>query len=86
MKVPLSLPIEQKTYETEDYRAVVEGWNPNLIDMEVYRKWQYITNTETRLVKTKPRFGVGVQVGGGFNGQRATPYIGVGVQYNLFTF
>jgi hypothetical protein len=32
------------------------------------------------------RFGIGIQAGYGLTGDRLAPYIGVGVQYNLFTF
>ena len=85
VEIPVLVPIERKEYRTEDYRAVIEGWSPSLLEMEIYRKMQYITNTqiETRYIKTKPRFGIGVQTGYGFNGQRIAPYIGIGVQLNF---
>ena len=86
VKIPILIPIEQKTYQTNEYKAIIEGWRPSLIEMEVYRETQYITNTQTRYIKTKPRFGLGVQAGAGFNGQHITPYVGVGFQYNLVTF
>ena len=88
VEIPVLVPIERKTYKTEDYRAVIEGWNPSLLEMEVYQKTQYITNTVTKFqtVKVKPRFGVGIQTGYGFNGKSISPYVGIGFQYNLFTF
>ena len=88
--VPVLVPIERKTYKTDDYKAVVEGWNPSLVEMEIYKKFEYITNTETiyetKYVKTKPRWGVGIQVGAGYNGQTFSPYFGVGLQYNFLSF
>lgn len=41
----LDIPISRKTYQTEDYRAVVSGWRPSLDSMTVYPKTQIITNT-----------------------------------------
>ncbi|MDR2584899.1 MAG: hypothetical protein LBC84_01560 [Prevotellaceae bacterium] len=82
--VQLPVPITRKEYETDDYRAVIEGWRPSLIEMEVYQKTHYITNTVT--IKSKPRFGVGVQAGVGFSNRAFVPYVGIGVQYNLITF
>jgi hypothetical protein len=84
IKVQVPVPIIRKEYETEDYRAVIEGWRPSLIEMEVYQKTHYITNTVT--IKSKQRFGVGLQAGYGFTPNGGVPYIGVGIHYNLITF
>lgn len=79
------VPIERKEYRTDDYFAVVEGFRPRLLEMEIYPQTKYITRTEVNTIKKKPRIGVGIQAGYGYNGQRIAPYIGVGVQYNIFT-
>ncbi len=39
----VQIPIEQKVYETENYRAVIEGFRPELVSMDIYKKTEYIT-------------------------------------------
>lgn len=83
--VEVEVPVERKVYETEDYRAVVEGFHPRLAEMEVYRNTVYI-NRETTLRPHPRRWGVGIQAGYGYNFDRLHPYIGIGVQYNIIIF
>ena len=80
------IPIERKVYETADYRAIIEGYKPALIDMEVYRQTQYITKPEIRYEKSKPRWAIGIQAGYGVSKSGLSPYLGVGVQYNLWSW
>lgn len=82
----IPVPIERKEYRTDDYFAVVEGWRPELVRIDLFPQTQIITNTVTNTITKKPRFGIGVQAGYGYNGDKISPYIGVGLQYNLFTF
>ena len=86
VKVPVSLPIERKTYATDNYKAVIEGWRPELIEMEVYPVTKYITSTRTETLTKRPRLGLGIQAGYGTDGRKLTPYIGIGIQYNLWSF
>lgn len=74
------LPIERKTYQGEDYKAVVSGYLPKLESIEVYPTTKIIERT------IKPsRWSVGVQVGVGVSSTGfAVPYVGVGVQYALW--
>ncbi len=82
--VSVQIPITQRVYETEQYRAVVSGYRPNLDNLVIYQPTQVVR------IKDKPkRWGIGVQVGYGMtvNGKpQFTPYIGIGVSYNLFQF
>lgn len=39
------LPLERKEYRRDDFYAVVAGYNPSLIHMEVYPKTVYVTET-----------------------------------------
>jgi hypothetical protein len=78
------IPIERKEYRTDDYRAVVEGYRVQLVSMETYPKTTVITNTERVTTTKKRRIGVGVQAGYGFNGTKFAPYVGVGVQWNVW--
>lgn len=86
VRVPVWIPIERKEYKTENYKAVIEGYRPCLVSMELYQKTMTIESFETRAVTAKPRFGIGLQAGYGFNGKKVFPYIGVGMQINLLTW
>ncbi|WP_289290009.1 DUF6808 domain-containing protein [Muribaculum intestinale] len=86
IRIPVAIPIERKTYTTPDYRAVVEGYRPALVEMEVYRQTNIVTVTPT---SAKPkRWGVGLQIGYGYmpTANRVTPYIGIGIQYDLWSW
>ena len=74
--VLLPIPIERKEYRTDDYRAVISGYKPNLDVMEVFRKTQTITVTP----KAR-RWGVGPQIGVGYPGGW---YVGVGASYHVW--
>ena len=84
--VPVLVPIERKEYATEEYRAVVEGWRPSLVEMEVYPRTQTVTKYLTRETIRKSRWGIGLQVGYGVSESRLAPYLGVGVQYNIVSW
>lgn len=79
----IEIPIDRKEYVTEDYKAVVEGWRPSLVSMEVYPKTTTITNTVTK-VKT-PRFSLVVGPGIGYDGKNFKPYLGVTAGFVLFS-
>lgn len=84
VRVPVSLPIEQKTYKTDQYTAVIEGFKPSLISMETYNKTQTIYKTETIIHKSK--WSVGLQAGYGFGliTHEQDFYIGLGLSYRIF--
>lgn len=75
------LPITQKIYKDSLYTAYVSGYRAKLDSIEVYSKTRTVFVREQAKRK---RFGLGVQAGYGFSGNKASPYIGVGVSYNLF--
>ncbi len=85
--VDAEVPIHQRVYQTDDYRAVVEGFRPELIAMEVYRQTHYITKIETVEVPDRKRWGIGLNVSysaGCHDGRLImVPTVGIGVQYNL---
>lgn len=47
----LVVPIEQRTYATSLYKAVVSGWQPSLDSIEVYPTTRTITETITKLAQ-----------------------------------
>jgi len=73
--VMVEVPIEQKTYKGDNYKAVVQGFRPELVSIDVFcpvtpapapkRKWWSVT--------------IGPQVGYGFSPAGWQPYAGVGV-------
>lgn len=79
----ITIPIEEKVYKTDDYKAVVQGWRPSLVSMEVYPKTTTITNTVTRL--QRPRWGLTAGVGGGYDGSRIVPHVGFTVGYVIWS-
>ena len=87
IRIPVAVPIERKTYTTSDYRAVVEGYRPSLVEMQVYQKQQTISLTIPISNKSK-RWGIGIQAGYGYipTVNKTALYIGVGVQYDLLSF
>ena len=73
------IPITQRVYEDSTrYRAVVEGYDPRLISLEIYPQ------------PTKPpevkRWHIGPSVGLGWNGRSLAPFAGVTVTYSLWSF
>lgn len=84
--VMVEIPITSKVYSDSTYKAWVSGYRPSLDSIQVFNK--IVTNTErVEIVKYKSkRFGVGVQVGGGYGTNGFSPYIGVGVSYNIINF
>lgn len=77
----VNLPIEEREYKSEEYFAIVEGYNPMLKYIEVYPRTAYINSTET--IKERKHWGVslGVQGGYGFTPKGWQPYAGVGVSF-----
>lgn len=77
------LPETVKIYETENYRAVVTGYNPELSEITIYAPTRTVTN---KYVDTKRwRLTVGAQVGYGITPAGMQPYAGVGFTFG-YTF
>ena len=88
----ISLPRETKTYGDERYTAVVSGYRPSLDRLEIYIEDKVVTKVAIpqSAAPAPKRWGLGVQVGAGatLQGQtvRISPYIGVGISYNLLSW
>lgn len=76
-------PIERKVYETEDYRAEIEGYRPQLVGLEIYRKTPTITNTVTE--KLRPRWALTAGPGIGYGLKGVQPYVGVSFGFVLWS-
>ena len=84
--VDVEIPITQTVYEDSTYTAYVSGYRASL-DSLIF-KMPRETMTITKYPKPK-RWSVGIQVGYGMTLKgtpQFSPYIGVGVSYNLFSF
>lgn len=77
----VEVPMEEREYKSDEYYAVVGGYNPYLKSIEVYPRTVYINSTES--VKKRKHWGVslGVQGGYGFTPKGWQPYAGVGVSF-----
>ena len=83
--VLVEVPIETKVYQEDSlYRAVVSGFRVSLDTLKVWQTTKEITKYVT--VPQRKRWGVGVQAGYGFGKDGLTPFVGVGVSYNLINF
>lgn len=82
----VEIPITQKKYETDDYRAYVSGYEPSLDSIYLYRETVTESVVMTRERVKKQRFGVGVTTGVGYGLITRKPdvYIGVGVYVRLW--
>jgi hypothetical protein len=85
VRLEVEVPIERRVYATADYRAVIEGFRPELVDMSVFRATTRITR-ETLLHPTPRRWSAGVQAGYGITPRGPVPYIGVGIQYTVLSW
>lgn len=79
--VSVAIPITQKKYEGDDYKAWVSGYEPSLDSIDVYRKTETITIREEQR-----RWGIGIVggVGYGITSRKVEPFVGVGVTYRLY--
>ena len=85
--IAVPVPIERCVYADSNYRAVVSGWHPSLDTISVYPETRIITIERERVEKGRSRWGLGLQAGAGLSANgAAVPYVGVGVQYNLFSW
>ena len=85
--IAVPVPIERRVYADSNYRAVVSGWHPSLDSISVYPTTRVITIERERVEKERSRWGLGIQAGAGLSANGvAVPYVGVGVQYNLFSW
>ena len=84
------LPIETKVYSDSTYKAQVSGYKPSLDWVEVYPTTVVITEQVTKQVKQKTHWGIGINAGYGvtLNNKQVvlSPYVGVGISYNIFSW
>lgn len=86
--VAVEIPITQKKYETEDYKAYVSGYEPSLDSIFVYRTTirETVTMSENRKTRWHDRFGFGLTVGAGYGTihKQADVFVGAGLFYRIW--
>lgn len=75
--VYINIPIQRKTYQTDDYRAVISGYQPNLETMTIYHKREII-------YKKSRRWGLGITAGYGLSKDGFSPCLSMGVFYRIW--
>ena len=75
--VYIPVPITQKEYQTENYRAWVSGYKPSLDSVWVYPE-KIIIHEKAR------RWGIGVIAGYGIGRNGLSPYVGVGGYWRVW--
>lgn len=81
--VAVLLPREQVVYPDSSYYAVVSGFQPRLDTLIVYP----VTTTiyvEKTVKSPKKRWGLSLVGGGGFGAQGLTPFVGLGISWDIF--
>lgn len=83
--IAVAIPITQKRYENDDYRAYVSGYEPNLDSIYVFPKTTVI---HERSYKPPNKWHIGITggYGYGFKSKQAEPYIGIGITYSIISF
>lgn len=75
---------EQVMWEDSLARIYASGINPQVDSVMHYRTEKVINHIIP--VKVNPKWGIGIQGGVGVGKGGLTPYVGVGVQYNILTW
>ena len=87
--VEVEIPITQKQYQADEYRAYVSGYEPRLDSIFVYPRTEVVTVTETTTLTEKAkqkRWGLGIQAGYGYGPKGFQPYVGLGISWNVLNF
>ena len=77
--VQVEVPIEQKTYEGENYRAVVQGFRPELVSIDIRQQTVTVTEYKRKWWSVT----IGPQLGYGFTPAGWQPYAGIGASVGI---
>lgn len=80
--VTVAIPIYSYWFKDDLYDIKAEGYDVKINSVTVYPRTEY----KTERVNVKNRWGLGVQVGYGVSKDGFSPYIGIGVSYNILTW
>jgi hypothetical protein len=77
--VPVVVPITERTYKDRTYKAVVSGYDPKLVSLDIYSEKSVVHHST--VVKKKPKIAVSAGVYGGF-GSKGVDY-GLGIMVGV---
>lgn len=77
----LVVPIETKIYQTDEYRAVVQGYRAKLSELDIYGTSTQITQP---VVLQSSKWGVGVTAGVAVTKTGWAPALTLGLTYNIY--
>ena len=78
------IPIEEKVYEHQDFKAWVSGYRPSLDSLKIYNNTAIIETTKTVMVEQSP-WALSVQAGYGISPSGLTPNISIGISYRIWS-
>ena len=76
------IPITERTYEDSTYKAVVRGYNPELVSLDIYRQQTTVYRQQTR----KPKVVVGIGPYAGFGNKGFNYGIAVNVSVPIWSW
>lgn len=76
--MPVIIPIMEREYRTDDYRILINGYNPELKSVELYRPTMLGT-----IKQRNKRWGIGISAGYGIGSGGFSPVFAVTINYNL---
>lgn len=81
----VEIPITQKRYDGDGYRAYVSGYEARLDSICVFAR---TTTIREREAKPPDKWHLGITGGYGYSmrSQRLEPYIGIGITYSIISF
>lgn len=80
------LPRQQRQYQSPQFHAWVSGYDPKLDSIKLYQTTRTINKEIPVIQKQKPRFSLGITGGYGAGKDGLTPFVGVGLTYNLLSW
>lgn len=80
--VRVVVPITERTYEDSTYKAVVRGYNPELVSLDIYNSTKTITITNTK----QPKVVVGIGPYAGFGNKGFNYGIAVNVSMPIWSW
>ena len=82
--IGVMVPVTERTYEDSTYKAVVRGYNPELVSLDMYLKEVYFPKIVER--KLKPKVVVSAGVYGGFGVKGADYGLGISVGVPIWSW
>ena len=82
--VSVAIPVYNYRFKDDLYDISAEGYGVKLNSVTVYPKTEYKYSTHT--VEIRRRWGLGIQAGYGVSKNGLSPFVGIGVSYNIFTW